>query len=348
MNMSRVAVNARYYAHRPTGVQRYAREVTKRFPSGVDEIRPNKALAGTVGHLWEQFYLPVAMRGRLLWSPSNTGPLAVSHQVCTVHDLIFLDHPEWFNPRFAAWYSWLLPLLAKKIRHIIAVSEYTKRALIEKLHIQPEKITVVLNGIDARFTPRSPEEIEHVREELQIGSQPYILYVGSVEPKKNLARLLQAWSDIQHEVPDDIRLVVAGASGNLGVFSRTELRVPPRVSFTGYVSDDSIPALYSGALLTAYPSLYEGFGLPPLEAMACGSPVLTSNITSLPEVVGDAALLVDPLRTSAIGEALLALIRNDTLRQDLRQKGLERVKHFSWDRTASETWRILQANATAV
>jgi glycosyltransferase involved in cell wall biosynthesis len=343
--MSGIAINARFHAHRPTGVQRYASELAKRFAQGAEEIRPERVLVGPVGHLWEQLYLPAATRGRLLWSPSNTGPLAVAHQVCTVHDLIFLDHPEWFNPRFAAWYGWLLPLLAKKVRHIIAVSEYTKQALIEKLRVPPEKITVVLNGIDARFRPREPGEILQVRKRLGIGPEPYVLCVGSLEPRKNLGRLLEAWSQIQAELPRDIQLVIAGAKGKLGVFSNAQFRLPSRVHLTGYVGDEYLPALYSGALSTAYPSLYEGFGLPPLEAMACGSPVLTSNVTSLPEVVGDAAVLVDPLQTSSIGQGLVALIGNERLRESLRQKGLAWVKRFSWDRTAAETWQVLEANA---
>lgn len=343
--MSRIAINARFYAHRPTGVQRYAFELAKRFAPNADEIRPERALAGTIGHLWEQVYLPSLTRGRLLWSPSNTGPLAVARQVSTIHDLIFLEHPEWFNPKFAAWYRWLIPILAKRIRHIITVSEYTKRALVERLRISPEKITVVSHGIDARFTPATPCQIQAVREELGIGPEPYILCVSSVEPRKNLGRLLDAWAEVQRDVSPEIQLVISGEKSKPGVFANTEFRVPPRVRWTGYVSDESLPALYSGALATAYPSLYEGFGLPPLEAMACGSPVLTSNVTSLPEVVGDAAVLIDPLRTSSIAEGLFRLIGNHVLRDTLRTKGLAWVKQFTWDRSAAETWRILEAHA---
>ena len=152
--MNRIALNARFYAHRPTGMQRYAIELFRRFANQLDPLRPAMALRGPAGHLWEQVYLPSAVRGRLLWSPNNTGPLAIARQVCTIHDLIPIDRPEWFNPRFAQWYQWLLPRLARRVQHIIAISEYTKQRVIERLRVPASKITVIPNGVDERFSPR--------------------------------------------------------------------------------------------------------------------------------------------------------------------------------------------------
>jgi len=342
--MTGIALNARFYAHRPTGMQRYALELANRFGEQIESVRPRRPLRGAAGHLWEQLYLPSAVRGKLLFSPNNTGPLLVSRQVCTFHDLIPLDRPEWFNPRFAAWYGWLLPRLARQVQHIIAVSEFTKRRIIERIGIEPLKITVIPNGVDERFVRKSPEEAVEVRKSLGIMSQHYLLCVGSVEPRKNLHRLLQAWTRLRERIPDDVQLVVAGAKGRSLVFSDVSFeQLPPNVHLTGYVKDEQLAGLYSGALALIYPSLYEGFGLPPLEAMACGTPVITSNVTSLPEVVEDAAMLIDPLDVNSIAEGMKRVVESSSLREELQRKGLERAKKYTWERTAHRTWQVLQA-----
>ncbi|MDQ6706963.1 MAG: glycosyltransferase family 4 protein [Acidobacteriota bacterium] len=342
INMHGIALNSRFYAHRPTGMQRYALELAARFGGNIQQIRPDRPLKGAAGHLWEQVYLPAALRGRMLWSPNNTGPLAVANQVCTFHDLIPLDRPEWFNPRFAAWCQWLLPRLARKVRRIISVSEFTKQRIVERCGIDASKITVIPNGVDARFHPRPAGEIAAMRESLGIGGAPYLLCVGSVEPRKNLPRLLNAWSSALAKMPEDVQLVVAGAKGAPLVFSNVAVgKLPARVRLTGYVNDQQLPALYSGAMALVYPSLYEGFGLPPLEAMACGVPVITSNGTSLPEVVGDAAVLADPSDIESISEAILRVTRDESLRKAMRAKGLARAERYRWDAVASKTWQVL-------
>ncbi|MBC7323609.1 MAG: glycosyltransferase family 4 protein, partial [Acetomicrobium sp.] len=168
----------------------------------------------------------------------------------------------------------------------------------------------------------------------------------TIEPRKNLQRLLEAWSVVCSNLPQDVWLVVAGAKGKDIIFKNTSLKkLPPRVYMPGHVPDEHLPALYSGAIALVYVSLYEGFGLPPLEAMACGTPVLISNVTSLPEVVGDAALMVDPYDVDAIAEGIKRLVEDDNLRKELSQKGLARAKLFSWDRTAEVTWSVLKEAA---
>ncbi|MEO8663630.1 MAG: glycosyltransferase family 1 protein [Bryobacteraceae bacterium] len=340
-----VTVNARFHVHKKTGMQRYAHEIASRLAPGIREIRPDRALKGPVGHLWEQCYLPSAVGRSLLWSPNNTGPVAVRHQVCTIHDIIPIDHPEWFNRSFSAWYKWLLPRLTRSVQHIIAISEFTRSRVIEAFGVKPENVSVVLNGIGPEFTPREEDEVERVRGILGIPAQPYLLYVGSLEPRKNLARLLRAWDAIQEKNPD-IQLVLTGLKGGAGVFSNVQFdRIPPRVFFTGYVADEDLPALYSGALAFIYPSLYEGFGLPPAEAMACGTPVVTSVGTSLHEVTGDAAILVDPMSVESIASAITRVIDDETLRREMRVKGLARVQRFTWDGAAAQTWKILAREA---
>src|SRR5258707_8211193 len=216
--MMQIALNARCLAHRPTGMQRSALELSRRFADHLDPLAPSRHLRGPSGHLWEQLYLPSAVRGRLLWSPNNTGPLAVSKQVCTIHDLIPLDHPEWFNRRFARWYSWLLPRLAKRVQRIIAVSEFTRQRIVELLGVQAEKVVVIPNGVDTHFSPRDPEEIAAARLASGIESSSYLLCVGSLEPRKNLIRLLEAWLAAQPMVPEDLVLVVVGGDANARVF----------------------------------------------------------------------------------------------------------------------------------
>jgi len=161
--MTRIALKARFRSHRPTGMQRYALELSSRFAAYLDPLVPERPLKGPSGHLWEQLYLPAAVGGRLLWSPNNTGPLAVAKQVCTIHDLIPLDHPEWFSRKFSQWYRWLLPRLAKRVRQIIAISEFTKCRIVELLGVPPEKIAVIPNGVNARFSPRPAGEMGAAR-----------------------------------------------------------------------------------------------------------------------------------------------------------------------------------------
>lgn len=341
--MHEVAVNARFFAHRPTGMQHYALEVCGRLRDDLSLIRPGRALRGAEGHLWEQGYLPLACRGRLLWSPNNTGPLAVRHQVCTVHDLIPLDRPEWFHPRFSQWYEWLMPKLAARVQHIIAVSEFTKERVVELLRVKPEKVSVVPNGIDERFRIHTAEEIQAARDATGIRSDAYLLYVGSVEPRKNVGRLLQAWARVQNEIPAGLDLVVAGAMGASRVFAEAELgRIPDRVHFPGYIASEHLPALYSGAMAFLYPSLYEGFGLPPLEAMACGIPVLTSRGSSLGEVVGEDAVLIEPESVDSIAEGILRIVQDSRLRAELSVAGPKRASRLTWAESARMTGKVLQ------
>jgi glycosyltransferase involved in cell wall biosynthesis len=196
--------------------------------------------------------------------------------------------------------------------------------------------------VDRRFSPKLAPEIDAVRRLLGIRSPAYALCVGSLEPRKNLRRLLEAWTRVHACLPPEVELVVAGDTGSSLVFESVPLGVtPPRVHFTGYVSDRHLPCLYAGALALIYPSLYEGFGLPPLEAMACGTPVITSNTTSLPEVVGDAAVLVDPQDVESIAIGLRQVLSSSSVRSVLRERGLVRARAFTWERTAEQTLELL-------
>jgi glycosyltransferase involved in cell wall biosynthesis len=278
----------------------------------------------------------------LLWSPANTGPLSITNQVLTVHDLGSLEHPEWYNAKFAAWYRWLLPKLIKRVRRVITISRFSQERLVAVTGAEQSKITVVPGGVDVRFHPRDPSEIALMRAKVGIPSPHYILTLGAMEPRKNLRRLLAAWGLCVSRLPKEVWLVVAGASAPSNVFRPLDMGdIPPRVHFAGSVSEENLPALYSGALAFAYVSVYEGFGLPALEAMAAGTVPIVAGNSSLPEVVGDAGLHVNPYEVEQIASAIQRLINDSQLRDTLTQRAAAQSSLFKWERTAALTWKVL-------
>jgi len=344
-----IMMNVRVLQSPLTGMQRYVLELVKRFGDNVDPVSPQSSLSRAQGNAWEQFYLPFKLGNSVLFSPANTGPLTVSNQVVTIHDVAQLDRsyvPELnddIDSKAGAWYRFLTPRLVRRAAHIITISEFSKERILAHVKMDESRVTVIPNGVDTRFRPHAPDEAFEKLKGLDLPSRHYVLCVGSLEPRKNLARLLQAWTRIQANLPDDVWLLLTGKRANARVFANAaELdALPPRVHLTGHVPDDVLPALYAGATVFVYPSVYEGFGLPPLEAMASGVPVLTGNRASLPEVVGNAGVMVDPYDVEAIAEGLKRLIEDDALRADLREKGLKRAVLFSWDKTAEQTLAIL-------
>jgi glycosyltransferase involved in cell wall biosynthesis len=268
-------------------------------------------------------------------------PFAPCPVIPTIHDLAFEHLPETFKRR--SWMQLRLTVrrTARRSAHIITVSEFSRRDLIETYHVAPEQITVTPEAAPRGFAPASAAEIEAVRARYNIEGD-YILAVGSIQPRKNLARLLAAYSDLLRARPQVKlpRLVLVGKRAWLyeeTLRSVGELGLEGHVTFTGYVPERDLPPLYSGALCFVYPSYFEGFGLPPLEAMKCGAPVITGNRTSLPEVVGSAGLTVDPFDKEAIAEAMRRVIDNGALRQTLRERGFEQANSFDWRETARLT-----------
>jgi glycosyltransferase involved in cell wall biosynthesis len=341
-NKTAVLVNLRSQSAGLTGVQRYAQELCRRLNDLVEPVIPRQSLHGVKGHLWEQMVLPRRVKGQLLWSPANTGPIAISRQVLTVHDVASLDHPEWFEPRFAGWYQWMTPKLVKRVCRVITVSEFSKRRLIELTGIPESRVVVIPNGVDGRFHSQGDEEICRVRRKLRIPSDRYVLSLGSIEPRKNLATLLKAWRVATRRLAQEFWLVVAGVAGSGHVFHGTGIEsVPDRVMFTGFVNDEDLPGLYSGATALAYPSMYEGFGLPALEAMASGCVPIAANSTALPEVVGDAGILVNPTDIEELAQAIIKIAEDTELRAALRARGIARSAEFSWERAADSTKRVL-------
>lgn len=325
-----VVVNGRFLARRVTGVERYGREILRYI--GKDSRVASTRRQGWLGHAWEQFLLPAKLDDHsILWSPANTGPLLVRNQALTMHDLSPLEHPEWFRRNFAVWYRLLLPLLARRVRKIFTPSEYVKRQVTQRFGITD--VTVTPDGVDhAIFHP----DARRARFDLPAR---YVLFVGTLEPRKNLNILLRAWNKIKDDFHGDW-LIIAGANGN--AFKAVELaHATERVRFLGYMDDESLPGLYANASLFVLPSHEEGFGLPALEAMACGVPVIVSDGGALPEIVGEAGLtfcLSDP---DGLTNLLRECLSSSALRSSLSEKGLERAKQFSWQATSELVWKSL-------
>ena len=334
----RVIVNTRVLLNPLTGVQRYTLEHISRLGDLVHAVHPRRRMTGVLNQAWEQVVLPRYVGSRLLWSPANTGPLAVENQVLTLHDVAPLDHPEWYHAHFARYLGWLLPRLARRVRRIITVSRFSRDRIVALTGVRAEKITVIYSAAAAGFTPRPAEETHRACERHGLTPGGYVLYVGSIEPRKNLRGLLAAWESCRARLPHDVRLAVVGERANPRAFRRAALaESSPGVHWLGRVGEADLPALMTGARVFAYLSLYEGFGAPPVEAMATGTPVLTSNAGSLPEVVGDAALTVDPEDVDAIAAGLERMVNDEALRRDLRERGLARAAGFSWDEAAART-----------
>jgi glycosyltransferase involved in cell wall biosynthesis len=262
--------------------------------------------------------------------------------VVTIHDLAFERMPETFTRRG----SFQLKLTVRRAR-IATVSEYSRRDLLDIYKLPSEKVTVTYNGVETHFAPGPavPNEAEEIRNRFGIARE-FLLAVGSLQPRKNLVRLIRAYEKLRSERADfRPQLVIVGRKLWLTheIFDEVKKhRWADDVILTGYVSDEELPALYRAARAFVYPSLFEGFGLPPLEAMACGTPVVTSNVSSLPEVTGDAALLIDPNDERSLAGALIEIVNNDRLRAELREKGIAQAKKFTWRDAAQKTLRLYQ------
>ncbi len=303
-----------------------------------DTRRPWKRIA------WEQTRL-AALSGSLdlLHGLAFAAPLAARcPTIVTVHDLSFLRFPEAFHRANRAYLTLFTQLSTRRATRVIAVSESTRRDVIALCGVPGERVITIPNGVDEAFHPADAAEIEEFRRNRRLPER-FILYLGTLEPRKNLETLIDAYAGLRAADKAVPKLVIAGGKGWFfeTIFARVaELGLRDEVLFPGYVPGTELPWWYRAAELFAYPSRFEGFGLPVLEAMACGTPVVTTTSSSLPEVAGDAALLVDPDDTTALTAALGRLLTDSQLRTDLRTAGLRQAARFSWMRTAAQTAQV--------
>lgn len=271
-----------------------------------------------------------------LWHPRRT--------VVTVHDLGYLEYPQ-AHTRGSRLYLHLSTLFsARAARRVIAISEATKRDLVRHYRVPTSKITVIYHGRDPIFAP-----VDDATRKAEVAAKygvraPYCLHVGTLQPRKNLGLLMEAWDIMRGRMEQPPQLLLAGKRGWLydSLFEMVQTRgLGDLVRFADYVEQDDLPALYSGALALTFPSIYEGFGLPPLEAMSCGTPVIASTATSVPEVVGYGGILLDPHDPHSWADTIQRLMHDPGLQAELRRKGLERASHFTWERTARQTLQVL-------
>ncbi|MEA3459784.1 MAG: glycosyltransferase family 1 protein [Chloroflexota bacterium] len=304
--------------------------------------------------LWHRFGLPLpveAFIGKvdIFHSPDFVLPPTRARTILTVHDLSFLRVPECFDANLRIYLEEAVPRSVRRADLVLADSESTKRDLVGLLDANPAMVKVVYPGVDERFCPIANEVVlEEVRKRYGL-PQRFVLSLGTLQPRKNFPRLIEAYSLlVTHHA--SLKLVIVGGKGWFydEIFAKVrELGLEGRVIFPGFIAEEDLPALYSLAELLVFPSLYEGFGLPPLEAMACGVPVVTSNTSSLPEVVGDAGLMVQPTDVEGLAEAMGRALEDRALRGRMIEKGLRRARKFTWEKSARQLLGIYNALGTS-
>lgn len=366
--MSEVGIDYTPAYEQGGGIGRYVRELVAALLQTPDEFHYRLLVAGT-----RNAALPFSATSRFTWHPNPITPrwwariwhraqvpirveALIGHvdlfhatdfvlpplrtrSLLTVHDLSFVRVPDAASPALKQFLDTVVPRSVRRADHILADSIATKQDLIELYGTHDEKITVLYSGVDSRFASvTDAAALVAVRKKYRLPTSPYIFSVGTVQPRKNYERLVRALAVLRSQGVD-VDLVIAGGRGWLedGIYRAVgETKMDDHVHFAGFVDDGDLPALYSAAVVTAVPSLYEGFGIPVLESMACGTPVLTANVSSLPEVAGDAALTITPTDLDAMVDALRRLIADNTLRTTLIQRGFERSKLFSWQSAADQ------------
>jgi glycosyltransferase involved in cell wall biosynthesis len=339
-------LNVRFLEEELSGVGRFSIEVTKRLVKLLPDstcIAPKK-LKNTFGLVitrkgnkggafWEQLVAPFLSPSKNDWwfNPGNTCPLFIKNNITCVHDIIPLTNPEWYSFQARTYYNILMPLVIKKSKVIITGSNFTKLEIQKKTNTPLDKIHVIPYAVDKFWQP-SAEKPDH---------ENYILTVASFDPRKNLKGLIKAFRHLEDKT---LKLIIVGHKHKAFASQDLELSESDRerIVFTGYLDDEKVRSLYTHAKAFVYPSLKEGFGIPPLEAMACGCPVIASNASSIPEVCGDAVVYVNPLDTQSITFGIESVLSNKELSSNLIEKGFRQVQLFSWDITAEKIAELIK------
>ena len=364
----KIGIDCRLHYYNRTGIGRYIHNLIREFPQctpadvelvllqsrrerGAIAQEPSvryRKVVTPAHHPWEQWLLALEVAAKgvdVLHSPDHIAPRRFGWQsVVTILDVAFLAHPEAYSAASLRYYTQVFRTLSRAAR-VITISDFTRDEVLNRVSIAPDKVKTIHLAVDPTFYPRSDDACESVKSRLEIPDS-YFLVVGTIEARKNLERLVAAYALLPRK--DRPRLVFAGGSGfhSDRVLEAVQAHhLEDQVRFLGHVSDADLPMLYSGALCLLFPSRYEGFGLPILEAMACGCPVVTSNRGSMAEVAGDAAILVDPDSVEAMAEGISTLMENQSLRDDMIAKGHARVQQFSWRAAAEQTLAVYREAA---
>ncbi len=370
-NLPRIGLNAHLFSlsesYRSAGVSRYIQKLLEYLPRVDDAARyvafldkrapafPGwqvrrswwRTASPPARIAWEQLAQPWAARRAkldLLHAPVYVGPLlSPCPQVVTVHDLSFYLFPELFHPLKRSYLQRAVRVTARRALRVIADSASTQADIVRILGVAQERVTVIPVGVGEEMAPADPAAIQAFRRQHELPDH-FILFLGTLEPRKNIPLLLQAYALLLAREPNTpYRLVIAGGKG--WYYDRIDaaasrLGLAGKVIYPGYVPQTDLPLWYNAADVFVYPSLYEGFGLPPLEAMACGAPVIVSNSSSLPEVVGEAGVIVEPNDPQALAEAIRAVLGDEQRRCALRQAGLEQARRYTWANTARQTAQL--------
>jgi glycosyltransferase involved in cell wall biosynthesis len=340
--LARIDRETEYILLSPAADLDIARQLGPNFRT-VLETSPNYSLR-------EQIHVPWVLRRErpdVFHAPHYVLPPAVRcRSVVTIHDCIHLMFPQYLPSKAAYAYARASMWAAvKRSDCILTVSEASKRDILHFFNVAPEKIVVVYNAIDDHFWLTPPDdEVARVRERYQLDHQ-FVLYVGNIKPHKNLVRLIEAFDELRRTGLEDLKLLIIGDEiSKLPALRRAVHghKLHKHVRFLGYVSDDTLRVLYRLAAVFVFPSLYEGFGLPALEAMASGTPVVASNQSSLPEVTGDAAILVDPYDVASIVDGMRRVLTDPAVASELRQRGRERARQFSWAQSVEKTRQVYE------
>lgn len=346
-----IVVNARFLTQEMRGVQRFAEQISLQLKNLRDDlvfVSPQnlhlhesakrldvQRIGRHRGHLWEQLDLPLwlARRGNPpLVSLCNTAPLAYGNQIATHHDITYVRHPESYSKTFRATYRYLTPALFRRIRALITVSEFSRREIIDFYAYPAEQICVVPNAVDTRFKPFCAEQCTG-------SARPYLLAVSSHSAHKNFTRMVAAFLAL--EGLDEVELRIIGDSNRIFSGSINDVEGSRRIRMLGRLSDEELVEAYQGATAFVFPSLYEGFGIPPLEAQACGCPVIAARAASIPEVLGSSALYFDPLDVSDITACMKRVLQDASLRNDLRRRGKANVARYCWSSSARQVSRLI-------
>jgi glycosyltransferase involved in cell wall biosynthesis len=361
MKEKRIYINGRFLQQVPTGVNRYAYELCKALtilkvnfviicPKGnlcdSYEVDDFNIIHWGIGHshFWEQCVLPfffLQQKGKsILVNFTGIGPVLVKNKIVTIHDLAFMFHPQWYSKTYASFYRILTPLSAKTALKVLTVSNFSKSEIIRMLHIGDRKIEVVYNAVPPCLMEEEPE---YSSTENNI-SDKYVLVVSSIDPRKNFERLLKAFRYLEDT---DLHLYIVGGWNAIytsgSIQNEMDVCENPRIHWLGRVSDEELKSYYRQAACFVYPSLYEGFGIPPIEAMAMNCPAIVSDIPVLREVCGSAAIYVNPYNEKEMAVEIKRLCGDENLKEEMKLRGKKQLENYSWIKSAGKLYSIINS-----